>query len=351
MLRRDLLIAATAVPVALCATGSAAASPVPEGWRQFEVTTRVNLRDRSATACLWLPLAQTAGGYQIAEAIRWSGTGQAELVREDAYGTPILRVTWDEAVSPRQTEVVQTVSTIDRGSLPSLPLSAAERRFWASPTASTPIDGIVRETAGRIVTGHESPRARLRAIYDWVVETTWRNPETRGCGTGDIASMLRTQNFGGKCADINTLMVGLARAAGFPARDVYGIRVADSSRFPSLGKSGDISKAQHCRAEVFMEDTGWFPVDPADVRKVVLEQKLTLGDPAVAALRDHLFGNWEMNWIGYNSATDIELPGAGGEQSNLPFLMYPCAITAEGQPDALDPATFRYEIQSREIPA
>jgi hypothetical protein len=31
--------------------------------------------------------------------------------------------------------------------------------------------------------------------------------------------------------------------------------------------------------------------------------------------------------------------------------MYPCAITAEGQPDAMDPATFRYEIQSREIPA
>ena len=120
-------------------------------------------------------------------------------------------------------------------------------------------------------------------------------------------------------------------------------------QFPSIGKSGDISKAQHCRAEVFLEDAGWFPVDPADVRKVVLEQKLPLQHPDVIALRDHLFGNWEMNWIGYNSATDIELPGAERERSNFAFLMYPCAITATSQPDALDPAAFNYQITSREI--
>ena len=121
---------------------------------------------------------------------------------------------------------------------------------------------------------------------------------------------LRPESFGGKCADINGLMVGLARAAGIPARDVYGIRVADSRLYPSLGKSGDISKAQHCRAEAYLEDAGWFPIDPADVRKVVLEQKLAVDSPEVRELREHLFGNWEMNWVGYNSATDIELPGA-----------------------------------------
>jgi transglutaminase-like putative cysteine protease len=146
-------------------------------------------------------------------------------------------------------------------------------------------------------------------------------------------------------------MVGLARAAGFPARDVYGIRVADSRQFPSLGKSGDISKAQHCRAEVFLEDDGWFPVDPADVRKVVLEGKLSIDNPEVKALRERLFGSWEMNWVGYNSATDIELPGAGKRTPNFAFLMYPCAFTTNGQPDALDPARFHYEITSREVAA
>lgn len=106
------------------------------------------------------------------------------------------------------------------------------------------------------------------------------------CGTGDIRAMLETGNLSGKCADLSSLFVGLARSVGLPARDVFGIRVADSRfGYKSLGKSGDISKAQHCRAEVWLSGFGWVPVDPADVRKVVLEEKpgLSLGDPLVLA--------------------------------------------------------------------
>jgi len=105
--------------------------------------------------------------------------------------------------------------------------------------------------------------------------------------------MLETNNLGGKCADINAVFVALARSAGIPARDVYGIRIADSARgYKSLGKSGDITKAQHCRAEFYAAGYGWFPVDPADVRKVILEETggLTVNDPKVLAIRDYLFG-------------------------------------------------------------
>jgi transglutaminase-like putative cysteine protease len=214
-------------------------------------------------------------------------------------------------VSQGQIEVVQTVATLDRGANPLVALSEAEREFWTASLPSVPTDGIVQETAEKITAGSTTPRDRLRAIYDWVVNTTWRDPETPGCGTGDFKQMLQTGHFGGKCADINGLMVGLARAAGFPARDVYGIRVANSRQFRSIGKSGDITKAQHCRAEVFLDDEGWFPVDPADVPKVVLEGKLSIDNPEVKALRERLFGSWDTNWVGYNSATDIVLPGAG----------------------------------------
>ena len=40
--------------------------------------------------------------------------------------------------------------------------------------------------------------------------------------------MPETGYLGGECADLNALYVGLARAAGLPARDVYCIRVAKS---------------------------------------------------------------------------------------------------------------------------
>ena len=107
-----------------------------------------------------------------------------------------------------------------------------------------------------------------------MVDNTFRDPKTRGCGVGDIASMLKSGNLGGKCADLNALYVGLARAAGLPARDVYGIRVAPSKfGYKSLGAGSEvITKAQHCRAEVYLSGFGWVPVDPADVRKVVLEE-------------------------------------------------------------------------------
>jgi transglutaminase-like putative cysteine protease len=353
MHRRAFIVASAATPALMGFGAKADAIQVAErtpvgAWRQFVITTKVTLQNSSGQARLWLPLAQTAAGYQTAIDVEWQSNGRAELVRDPTYGAQILRSTWDESATSQHIEVRQTVATCDRAALPMVPINQAERQFWLAPTESAPTDGIVRTTAERIVDGRTDPRERLRAIYDWVVDTTWRNPDTPGCGVGDIKAMLQSANFGGKCVDINGLMVGLARAAGIPARDVYGIRVADSRVYRSLGKGGDISKAQHCRAEAYLENAGWFPLDPADVRKVVLEQKLAVDSPEVRELRERLFGNWEMNWVGYNSATDIELPGAGRRRPNFAFLMYPCAFTAAGQPNTLDPARFRYEITSLE---
>lgn len=209
-----------------------------------------------------------------------------------------------------------------------------------------PTGGIVRRTAEQIVAGKREPRERARAIYDWVVDNTFRDPATRGCGLGNIATMLETGYLGGKCADISSLMVGLCRAAGIPAREIYGVQVADSRQFKSLGRAGDVTKAQHCRAEIYLQPQGWTPVDPADVRKVVLEEKLPLDAEPVRALRERLFGSWEMNWVGYNSARDFTPAGA---PHALEFLMYPYATTAVGEPDWLDPDAFRYRISAREM--
>ena len=359
MNRRKFLAVALAVPI-LSKRGfllpseakaeSAGNLPGQEAeWRSFEVTTRVILPDDTNAGQLFLPMAQTAGGYQTVYNTQWTGTGTLERVTDARYGASMLRSRWDEDTRPKSVELVQTVGTRSQGATPLLPLTQAERRFWTSPTPSAPTDGIVFETAAKITVGKDAKRDQLRAIYDWVVDHTHRDPDTPGCGTGDTQKSLTSGNLGGKCADINSLMVGLARAAGFPAREVYGIRVANSEFYPCLGKSGDVSKAQHCRCEVFLENEGWFPLDPADVRKVVLEAKVALDSPEGHALRERMFGAWEMNWIGYNSATDIELPGSGGKKPDFCFLMYPCAFTAEGTLPCLDPARFRYEISAREL--
>jgi transglutaminase-like putative cysteine protease len=173
----------------------------------------------------------------------------------------------------------------------------------------------------------------------------------RGCGVGDIKAMLETGNMGGKCGDINALFVGMARSVGIPARDVYGIRVAPSALgYASLGKAGgDVTTAQHCRAEFYLPTHGWVPADPADVRKVILEEGggKAPDDPLVVAARLRLFGSWEMNWLAYNYSHDLVLPGAA--RGKLPFLMYPQAETRDGRIDCLDPARFRYGITARTL--
>jgi len=55
------------------------------------------------------------------------------------------------------------------------------------------------------------------------------------------------------------------------------------------------------------------PVDPADVRKVMLEEipsGLPLSDPKVLVVDTALFGRWEMNWVVYNHGHDVALPGS-----------------------------------------
>jgi transglutaminase-like putative cysteine protease len=211
----------------------------------------------------------------------------------------------------------------------------------------------VKATADQITRGSETDLQKAHAIYEWIVENTFRDPKVRGCGVGDIRFMLQSRDLGGKCADLNALYVGLARAAGLPARDVYGIRIGKSDLgYKSLGaSSGTITTAQHCRAEVYIGDYGWIPVDPADVRKVVREEppgNRPLDDDLVKMARARLFGSWEMNWMAYNFAHDVRLPGSAG--TPIAFFMYPQAETGAGRIDSLDPSDFKYEITSRQIP-
>jgi transglutaminase-like putative cysteine protease len=230
------------------------------------------------------------------------------------------------------------------------PLERGARAHFTRATQLLPTGGIVRTTARAITRGAKTDVDKARAIYDWVVENTFRDPETRGCGLGDIRFMLETKDLGGKCADLNALFVGLARAAGLAARDVYGIRAGSSARgFKSLGTaSTSVARAQHCRAEVFLDGHGWVPVDPADVRKVALEEPpgpRALDDTVVQDARRRLFGSWEMNWIAFNFAHDVRLPGSSG--APVPFLMYPQAETGGRRVDSLDPDRFQYTISVR----
>ncbi|MFZ1096796.1 MAG: transglutaminase domain-containing protein [Xanthobacteraceae bacterium] len=363
MNRRDALHAGLFASLAAVLPRNAAAqssfAPRPDNWRSFEITTRLDLDKAQSAAQAWIPLpAVNEPEWTRPLGNSWSTNARTAVVERDPkYGAQMLHLEWEPAAEPPMAEVTSRFSTRDRAVDLSkfgnaAPLSEAERKLYTEPTALIPTDGIVRRTADMITANATSELAKAKVIYEWIVENTFRNASTRGCGVGDIAAMLRAGNLGGKCADLNALYVGLARAVGLPARDVYGVRVAPSKfGYKSLGTASPaVTKAQHCRAEVYIAGMGWVPVDPADVRKVVLEEppgNLSLTDPKVVAARKTLFGAWETNWLAYNMAHDIRLPGSTGPA--VEFLMYPQAEIAGSRLDSLDPEHFTYVITASEV--
>ena len=358
MKRRDFLIAG-AVGSAGLALGNRtrAFAQAPTRWRTFDITTRVEVLQASPTTRVWLPTPLPAAPYQRTMGDTYHASGGRTVMIETTANEPdILAAVWENG-NPAVLTLTSRVAVRDHAvdfRAPSEPPPPDMTPFAPFLRAAKliPIDGIVKKTADAITRGAGTDLERARAIYDWIVENTFRDPKTAGCGLGDIRFMLESNNLGGKCADINALFVGLARAAGLPARDVYGLRVAPSEKgFRSLGLASENgTKAQHCRAEVYLAGYGWVPVDPADVRKVVLEEppgNLKITDERVARVRERLFGSWEMNWIAYNFSHDVAMPGSS--RPPLPFFMYPQAETEKGRVDSLDPDAFRYGITVKEI--
>jgi transglutaminase-like putative cysteine protease len=326
-------------------------------WRTFEVTTRVEVLRPLGPTRIWLPTALTSETpYQktLSDEYKLDG-GTARLIRGRTDFLGIVAAEFPAGVAPILTLTSRVNSrdiTIDLAMRSGRNASRDELQFCLRPTKLLPTDGIVRETAMEITQGATTDVDKARAIYDWIVDHTARNPKTRGCGLGDIRFMLESGDLTGKCADLNALFVGLSRAAGVPARDVYGVRTAASRRgYKSLGTSSEIvTQAQHCRAEVHLDGYGWVPVDPADVRKVMLEEppgNRPIDDEMVERARAALFGSWEMNYMAFNTAHDVELPGSKGPA--VGYLMYPQAETNDGRVDSLNPDNFKYEITAKEI--
>jgi transglutaminase-like putative cysteine protease len=291
---------------------------------------------------LWIPAPAEDVSFQ--KLISREVTGNATSIRfgkDSEYGASYIYVRWEKVKDP-QLKIVTQMTVQDR----SAPVpDASDMKVYLAPTAHVPTDGIVKETADKITKGIKDQDKQAKALYDWIVENTVRKSETRGCGVGDVKAMLASEIRGGKCVDINSVFVGMARAKGIPAREVFGLRVAPSVITKSFGKDGDISKAQHCRAEYYSKaKKGWVAVDPADIRKVILDENLALTDPKVKQLREKLFGFWEGTWVAFNWARDFKFSEADALPLN--YFMYPQVLNGKIKPDGMDPIEAGYSFKS-----
>lgn len=334
-------------------------SPQPGNWRTFEVSTRVDIIKPQGSTRVWLPVPAVNTEWQKSLENRFASNGRAELMDDKPSGARMLYVEFAENEAAPFVELTSQIQTQNRAvnwaQKQDVVADAATVQQWTRPTSLLPTDGIVRKTAQEAAQGASTDIEKAQKIYDWIVANTFREPKVRGCGEGDIKTMLETGNLGGKCADLNALFVGMCRSLGIPARDVYGLRVAPSAfGYRELGgNSVSLKGAQHCRAEVFLKGYGWVGMDPADVAKVMRMETpqwiKSPKDPIVAPVNKALFGSWEGNWMAYNTAHDLSLPHTKGPK--LGFFMYPTAENSGGRLDSYAPDDFKYQITAKEIKA
>src|SRR5262249_7975803 len=124
--------------------------------------------------------------------------GTARIIESKPDGLTIVAAEFPSGVKPVVT-LTTRVSTnnysldLSRPVVRSQP-SRSELQYSLRPTKLLPTDGIVKETATEITKGANTDLEKARAIYEWIVENTFRDPKTRGCGTGDIRFMLESKD-------------------------------------------------------------------------------------------------------------------------------------------------------------
>lgn len=292
------------------------------------------------TARLWLPYPVSDGLQEISGMAVSGNYSSSAVFQEPKSGALFLFAEWNGPSDKRTLTMQFHARTQERSAHgmkdQGLPVPVELERYRQGEPF-VPVDGKVREIADDIVRGKNGILEKSRAVYDWVVENTYRNPNVRGCGLGIVEQTLAAR--GGKCADISSVYVSLARAAGVPAREVFGLR---------LGKKPeeDMTGGHHCWAEFYLPGTGWIPVDPSDVRKIMLVEKLELKDAGKP--REYYFGAVDPYRI---------ILGRGGrgitfsppqQEGPLNYFMYPYAEVDGKALDYFDPKNFRYSIMFKE---
>jgi transglutaminase-like putative cysteine protease len=199
MLRRDFIKSMGAGAIAAVGLRAHAAAQV---WREFEITYRINIKDAPAPVRLWVPVPQDALDYQRITDLSWRSPAVTHVLWEGISRAPIVAAAWMEPSTAREMEITARVATRDHsGFFPDA--SQEELAEYLKPTASSPNTGVVLAKAREIVGARTALLDKARAIYDWIVDNTFRRSETRGCGLGDIAFMLETGDLGGKWAGTN----------------------------------------------------------------------------------------------------------------------------------------------------
>lgn len=303
------------------------------------VTIKIDLSQQpNSPTSIWIPYPISDDTQTISN-LTFSGTySKSHKVSESPEEPHYFHVQWQNEKVRRLTMTFQATRQEQVFKLKDSlsPMPAHLSPFLKSSKYLPQTDALQR-LVKQIIQDKSSPLKKARAIYDWVVINTKRDPNVRGCGLGQVAITLARKS--GKCADISTVFVALARIAKIPAREIFGIRLGKATLHNQIQ---DITNGYHCWAEFYLPDTGWVPVDPSDVRKIMLSQGLTIKQAATHV--EYYFGNLDANRIALTKGRRGFFFKTIPNQTEINYFMYPYGEVGAKPIDPFLPKAFVYAV-------
>jgi transglutaminase-like putative cysteine protease len=315
------LVLTTSLSAARCA--ASAFDPWTDTVRYtFEYRVDFSALDVAETERLgvWLPYpAETPVQTVLSAAVDapWPHT-----VHTDGNGNRVVHL--EERGVPERPVVMRFV--VERRPSHGIPAAKAEAGTALDPARHRradkliPLGGVIRALAEEKGAGKTTDAEKVRAYYDYVVRTMRYNKDGTGWGRGD--AIWACDNKRGNCTDFHSLLIGMARSQGIPARFVIGFPV------PADRDAGEIG-GYHCWADYWDREHGWVPLDASEATK--------------SWKHEAYFGTLPSDRIEFTVGRDLVLtPPQAGEPLN--FFIYPYA-EVDGKPVPADRirAAFRFE--------
>jgi transglutaminase-like putative cysteine protease len=321
-----------AFPLALAVLGSAysARSGTNGRVRNFEFTylTRIPAPPLGAgTLKIWIPLPQS-DRYQSIRDLNIKSPFPYAMHRDPEYNNEYLYLQVPAAqVSSLEELLIRFQATrqehrVEFGAHSAIAASAGAgppgiQRFL-QPDRRVPLQGIIAELAARETRGIQDPLEKARAIYNYVVANMRYDKSGTGWGNGDAVWACTSKR--GNCTDFHSLLIGMMRAAGIPARFEIGFSL------PADQHDGAVP-GYHCWAQFYVGSYGWIPVDASEAWKHP-EKK------------SYFFGAHDENRLQFTLGRDLRLdPPQQGDALN--YFVYPYA-EVDGKPFAVE-SKFSFE--------
>jgi transglutaminase-like putative cysteine protease len=282
----------------------------------FDFRYEVKLPELAGAARMWLPLPASDAFQQVeVQATHWAG--EHRILEEPEHGNKALFFELAAQDSGKTVAIDYRVHRLEKAAYAAKPADAQQS---LQPDRLVPFNEEFDRTAREVTAGKEGHLVQARALYDHVIDRMRYMKYGPGWGKGDAvyACNLRT----GNCTDYHAYFIGLARAAGIPARFAIGAAI------PSERDEGGID-GYHCWVEFYAMDK-WWPVDISEADKY-------------SSLSTYYFGHHPANRFELSRGRDLVFTPAP-ESGPINFLANPM-LEIDGKPVKLT-AVFSFNRQT-----